>query len=268
MKFSLKYKARGVGSLHQMHDRLQKMKKDYAVVIYHTGEYPSGTPVGDVADILENVGVHEKNKKGQVGRPNVKRWPFSKNVRARNYNRRWRKMISGIADNIVRGNLKNYHQGYQNLGRLIVSQLYEEICAMEKPPLAQSTIDKKGHSKPLMDTLRLLKSIRYKVVPLNDPSARSKPFMPKWVGKTYPANEFGSAESTLSNLETDLLKLLYEHGLVDKTHAMRPYDEWKNEYAATMKSLFSGDLEQYYNPSEKYKQALSDFIGHNWEEDK
>lgn len=245
--------------------RLLRMKKDYAVVIYHKGEYPNGQSVAEVANILENGGVHESSH-GKVGRPTVKRWPFTKNVKARNYQRTWRHMVKRIADNIVNGTLSSYYAGYHNLGRRVVEQLQEEIYGMMKPELAASTIKKKGHSKPLIDTMRLVNSIHYKVVHLNDPSAKSKPFMPKWVTKSFGGSSYDPHGAILSNLETDLLKLLYQNNLVDSTYAMRPYEEWKHEYAATMKALFSGKLEEMYQPSEKYQKALKDFIGHDWSE--
>ncbi len=53
---------------------------------------------------------------------------------------------------------------YEAIGGQVVSYLQEYLVALSTPPLAQSTIDRKGSSNPLVDTGRLGDSITWKVV--------------------------------------------------------------------------------------------------------
>ncbi len=50
------------------------------------------------------------------------------------------------------------------IGEQVSSYLQEYLVALSAPPLAQSTIDRKGSSNPLVDTGRLGDSITFKVV--------------------------------------------------------------------------------------------------------
>lgn len=49
------------------------------------------------------------------------------------------------------------------LGAVVKGQLQESINTLQDPPLAASTIRKKGHSKPLIDTSTMLNSVDYEV---------------------------------------------------------------------------------------------------------
>lgn len=50
------------------------------------------------------------------------------------------------------------------MGELIQGQIQHTINTLSSPPLAQSTMDAKGFSKPLIETARLLNSIDYEVI--------------------------------------------------------------------------------------------------------
>lgn len=50
------------------------------------------------------------------------------------------------------------------LGEGIAGQLRESIINTNSPPLAQSTIARKGFSKPLVDTAHMLMSVDYEVI--------------------------------------------------------------------------------------------------------
>lgn len=49
------------------------------------------------------------------------------------------------------------------MGMLIGGELQESIIAVTEPPLKQSTIDRKGFSKPLVDSGNMLNSVAYQV---------------------------------------------------------------------------------------------------------
>ncbi len=51
------------------------------------------------------------------------------------------------------------------MGEDIKGALQQSINDLTSPPLAQSTIDRKGFSKPLIDTSHMINSITYKVDP-------------------------------------------------------------------------------------------------------
>lgn len=48
-------------------------------------------------------------------------------------------------------------------GEAIAGQLRQSIVDTNSPPLAESTIARKGHSKPLVDTAHMLQSVSYEV---------------------------------------------------------------------------------------------------------
>lgn len=48
-------------------------------------------------------------------------------------------------------------------GEAIAGQLRQSIADTNSPPLAESTIKRKGHSKPLVDTGHMLRSVSYEV---------------------------------------------------------------------------------------------------------
>jgi hypothetical protein len=48
-------------------------------------------------------------------------------------------------------------------GEAIAGQLRQSIVDTNSPPLAESTIARKGHSKPLIDTGHMLQSVSYEV---------------------------------------------------------------------------------------------------------
>jgi hypothetical protein len=50
-----------------------------------------------------------------------------------------------------------------DFGKLMVEQLRESIFMGEYTPLAQATIDKKGHAQPLIETFHMVDSVSYEV---------------------------------------------------------------------------------------------------------
>jgi hypothetical protein len=51
----------------------------------------------------------------------------------------------------------------QQVGEAVAGQLRQSIVDLVDPPLAPSTIKRKGHSKPLIDTGHMLNSVDYEV---------------------------------------------------------------------------------------------------------
>lgn len=149
--------------------RLARMKNDYAIEIYYKGSYPKkhgGQIIGDVATILQS-GIQVKPKlTGRRGRPvSVKKWEWEKQVSKSHSKRDWRRDINSIGKRVIDGTLYNIKSGYSQLGKKIVSQIQDKIMATIAPPLEPSTIRRKKSSKPLIETKKLYKSVKYRVVP-------------------------------------------------------------------------------------------------------
>lgn len=110
--------------------------------------YPNGTSVALVAAI-QNFGAPK------VGIPPR---PFFSNM--------VREKSGGWPDAIAK-NLKatgmDVRAALERVGEGIKGQLQQSIIQTNSPPLAQSTIDRKGSAKPLVDTGHMLASVDYEV---------------------------------------------------------------------------------------------------------
>ena len=110
--------------------------------------YPDGTSVALIAAINE-FGAPSR---GQPPRP------FFRNMIAAKSGE-WPAAIAGLL-------VKNDYDVDLTLvqtGAVIAGQLRQSIVDLVDPPLKQSTIDRKGFSKPLIDTEVMLNSIEYEV---------------------------------------------------------------------------------------------------------
>lgn len=109
--------------------------------------YPNGTPVAMIAAINE------------FGRPPVQP--------PRPYFRRMIEEKQGEWPDAIAGLLKaNDYDVIKTLdltGAAIAGQLRESIVKLVAPPLAPSTIRRKGFDKPLIDTAHMLKSVDHDV---------------------------------------------------------------------------------------------------------
>lgn len=65
---------------------------------------------------------------------------------------------------IAKSNGYDSRKTMASMGEGIKGQIQHTINTLSSPPLAQSTIDAKGHSKPLIETAVLLRSIDYEVI--------------------------------------------------------------------------------------------------------
>lgn len=112
-------------------------------------KYPDGTPVAMIAAI-QNYGAPSRN---------IPPRPFFTNM-VKEKAPTWPegvKMALKAAD-------YNVSTALNMIGDGIAGQLRESIINTKTPPLAESTIRKKGFSQPLIDTSHMLHSVDYAVV--------------------------------------------------------------------------------------------------------
>lgn len=110
--------------------------------------YPDGTPVAMIAAI-QNYGAPK------VGIPPR---PFFSNMIA-DKSPAWPEAISNL---LVKNNY-DVEKTLTMTGEAIKGQLQDSIVNGAYAPLAQSTIDRKGFDKPLVDTSHMLNSVAYEI---------------------------------------------------------------------------------------------------------
>ena len=111
--------------------------------------YPDGKPVAMIAAIQEFG----------APRANIPPRPFFRNMIAKK-SKEWPR---AVADLLVQNDY-DVARTLDQAGFAIEGQLRQSIQQTDAPPLAQSTIDRKGHSKPLVDTGHMLNSVDHEVV--------------------------------------------------------------------------------------------------------
>jgi len=110
--------------------------------------YPDGKPVAMIAAIQDfgapGAGIPPRPFFRNMIRMKKREWPkaIGMNLKATNYD-------AEKTLNIV--------------GEAIAGQLRQSIVDTNAPPLAQSTIKRKGHAKPLVDTGHMLASVDHEV---------------------------------------------------------------------------------------------------------
>lgn len=108
--------------------------------------YPDGTSVAMVAALL-NFGIS-----------NGKAWPFFSKMIAEKAPG-WGETLAGL----LQKNNYDVAMSLEQMGTGIAGQLRQAIVDMNEPKLDQSTIDRKGFDKPLVDTGHMLNSVDYEV---------------------------------------------------------------------------------------------------------
>jgi len=110
--------------------------------------YPDGKPVAMIAAIQE------------FGAParGIPPRPFFRNMISAKSGE-WPNAISGL----LKANGLDAAKTLAQTGSAIAGQLRQSIVDLWEPPLAESTIRRKGHSKPLIDTGVLINSIDFEV---------------------------------------------------------------------------------------------------------
>lgn len=140
-------KLTGGGKLAGVLKKIAKSSPTVEVGFLSGATYPDGTSVAVVAAANE-FGVPSR---GQPPRP------FFRNMIA-DKQASWPKAIE---ENYKRtGDL---HTTFDRMGQGIKGQLQDSIRQLTDPPLAASTVRRKGHDKPLIDTGHMLNSVDYRV---------------------------------------------------------------------------------------------------------
>ncbi len=111
--------------------------------------YPTGKPVAMIAAI-QNFGAP---------RAGIPPRPFFSNMIA-NKSGEWPKALAGL----LRSNDWNAERALDVAGAAIAGQLRQSIIDTNTPPLAKSTIRRKGFDKPLIDTSVMINSIDHEVI--------------------------------------------------------------------------------------------------------
>ncbi len=75
-----------------------------------------------------------------------------------------KEQLRKMARAVLNGTVASVDQGLNRLGNLYVGEIQRRISQGIAPPLKKATVDRKGSSKPLIDTGQLRSSIVYKVV--------------------------------------------------------------------------------------------------------
>lgn len=126
-------------------------------------KYPDGTSVAQVAFFNEfgrtvkvtndhGVGSELGGTYYQLPRP------FFRNMIAKNSDK-WPEQIA----NVLKTTKYDTHKTLMLMGEEMKGQLQESIQALVSPPLAPSTIERKGFDKPLIDTGLMFNKVAYEV---------------------------------------------------------------------------------------------------------
>lgn len=138
-----------MGKVEKYLDKVRnEMGASLKVWIDPEATYPDGTSVKDVA-LWNEFGVPSRN---QPPRPFFRRM-----VQAEGQH--WRREIATL----LKQTNNNGEKVMELMGEKLKKNLEESIFALYTPPLAPSTIKKKGHDKPLLDTWKMISSIKYEV---------------------------------------------------------------------------------------------------------
>lgn len=116
-----------------------------------TVSYPNGTRVVDVA-----VG-------NEYGTDNVPARPFL-GLSSADINNQCAPILEQSAAALNNNNTQQYDQLLDTAGNLAAGIVKQQITDLRSPPNAQSTIERKGSSNPLIDTGLMRQTVTYKVV--------------------------------------------------------------------------------------------------------
>ena len=131
--------------LNEMHN------KKVAVGYFENATYTKdgkSIPVALVASIMEFGAMHIP------ARPTIR--PSLEKNKAKYYD-----LINKAVVNSLNGS--DFKTGLMIVGKMGAEDIQAEIRNLQNPPLSIKTIQKKGHSKPLMDTKVMFQSVTFKV---------------------------------------------------------------------------------------------------------
>jgi len=135
--------------LKQIRERMTGSGGVYVGVPAAAGNYEDGDKIATIAAVQEFGSAD-----GRIPERSFLRVPLRANVET------YRKIVArGLAD-VAEGNASLY-QILSQLGARAAADSQEAISAGIQPANAESTVERKGSSKPLVDTGRLRQSITY-----------------------------------------------------------------------------------------------------------
>jgi len=135
--------------------RVKSLAKGHSLSVgIHAKDGQKTYPVGSPLSVLQIAVIHEFGL-GVPERSFIRAY-FTENEP------RLLKMVSAVAKEVAKGTYSE-KVGLERLGQQIVAEIQVRISQRIPPPLAQSTIDRKGSDVPLIDTGQLRSSITYKV---------------------------------------------------------------------------------------------------------
>ena len=134
---------------------IEKMAKNLANMKVQVGflssaKYEDGTSVAQVA-MFNEYGVPQRRQPPR---------PFMRTALKKA--KEWKKTFDFmIKKDFARGG--DFKTSFETLGLVVKGDIKTSIKELTAPALAQSTIDKKGFSKPLIDTGYMLDAVNYEV---------------------------------------------------------------------------------------------------------
>jgi len=146
---TIKHNAKVQGGLEGYLSRLAKRFSGRPVVnvgFLEGATYPGGQSVAEVA------AYNEFGTRSMPPRPFFRRMIVDKS-------HEW----GPAAANLLISTNYDVHKTLMLVGEGVKGQLQQSINDLTSPPLAQSTIDRKGFSKPLIDTSVMINSVDYEV---------------------------------------------------------------------------------------------------------
>ncbi|NDA60676.1 MAG: hypothetical protein EBX50_01415 [Chitinophagia bacterium] len=123
----------------------QIAKKRLSVGYFDGDKYPDGTQVAYVASIHE------------YGARNTPARPFFRPA-IQNNQKKWESLFAKAIKNGA-----SVNEAFDLVGNVAAGDVAEAIKNVSSPALNQKTIDKKGFSKPLVDTGKMLQGVTYEV---------------------------------------------------------------------------------------------------------
>lgn len=141
--------------LNAMLERLDRSAFGAKLIVGLVGDEAEASHAGGELSISEIGEIHEFGL-GVPRRSFIADWVDENEERHRS-------QIRKIAEQVMKGKIESWDQGLERLGVLYVAEVQKRIAVGIDPPLAPSTIARKGSSKPLIDTGALRSAITYKV---------------------------------------------------------------------------------------------------------
>lgn len=120
--------------------------KTLRVGFLENATYPDGTPVAMIAAIQD------------LGSGDIPPRPFFRNMIAAKSGE-WPKALGDL----LKDNDYDSAKALEEMGHGIKGQLQQSIRDTNSPPLAASTIARKGHAKPLIDTTLMISRVDFEV---------------------------------------------------------------------------------------------------------